>query len=611
MSYFRRVLRYLRPYWKLAVVSVLLILVATGVGLLTPWPMKILVDNVLQRHPVPSELDWLLGGVADDRVLFLIVVVIGGLVIALLGDLITILQNYFDTKIELNMGLDVRSELFQHAQRLSLAFHDQRKTGALMYAINGQADSAARLVMTIPALAQNLFTLVGMFWVTFSIDATLALISLTVVPFLYMAVGYYVKNIESRLREVKAMEGQSLSIVHEAMAMLRVIVAFCRERYEHRRYRDQGLVAADARVKLTVRQTLFSLAVNMTTAIGTALVLGFGAYAVMEGRLTVGALLVVVSYVAAVYKPLEQISTTVGSLQNQFVSLRIAFDLLDTKPEIEEAPDAIAVERVRGNIRYDNVCFSYARRKDTLKNISFDVKAGEVVAIVGPTGAGKTTLISLLPRLYDPTSGSIIIDGIDARKYTLESLRGQISIVLQEPLLFSGTIYENIRYGRLEATEEEIFEAARNANAHEFISKLPKGYKTTVGERGVQLSGGERQRISVARAFLKGAPILILDEPTSSIDSKTEAVILDALDKLMAGRTTFMVAHRLSTIRNADRILVINGGELVEQGTHDELLEVGGLYRQLYDMQSARIRRKIESASDVTEEFIANGGTGK
>jgi ABC-type multidrug transport system fused ATPase/permease subunit len=395
------------------------------------------------------------------------------------------------------------------------------------------------------------------------------------------------------------------------MAMLRVIVAFCRERYEHRRYRDQGLVAADARVKLTVRQTLFSLAVNMTTAIGTALVLGFGAYAVMEGRLTVGALLVVVSYVAAVYKPLEQISTTVGSLQNQFVSLRIAFDLLDTKPEIEEAPDAIAVERVRGNIRYDNVCFSYARRKDTLKNISFDVKAGEVVAIVGPTGAGKTTLISLLPRLYDPTSGSIIIDGIDARKYTLESLRGQISIVLQEPLLFSGTIYENIRYGRLEATEEEIFEAARNANAHEFISKLPKGYKTTVGERGVQLSGGERQRISVARAFLKGAPILILDEPTSSIDSKTEAVILDALDKLMAGRTTFMVAHRLSTIRNADRILVINGGELVEQGTHDELLEVGGLYRQLYDMQSARIRRKIESASDVTEEFIANGGTGK
>jgi ATP-binding cassette subfamily B protein len=593
MKYFRRVLKYLRPYWKLAAVSVALILVATLVGLLAPWALKILVDNVLQGQPLPDGFDVVLGPFTDDRMTFLIAVVVGGLLVALLGDAIVIMQNYVDTKLQLGMGLDVRSELFQHAQRLSLSFHDQRKTSKLMYAINGQADAAAQLVMTVPQLAQNVFTLVGMFWVTYTIDSTIALISLTVVPFLYMAVGYYVKNIESRLMEVKRMEAQSLSIVHEAMAMLRVIVAFCREQYEHARYRRQGLESVDARVKLTVRQTVFSLVVNMTTAVGTALVLGFGAFAVMEGRLTVGELLVIVSYVAAVYKPLEQISTTIGSLQNQFVSLRIAFNLLDTDPEISNSPGAVAIDRVRGDIRYERVGFSYNRRKDTLKGIDFEARAGEVVALVGPTGAGKTTLISLLPRLYDPTEGSILLDGRDIREYTLESLRGQISIVLQEPLLFSGSIYENIRYGRLEATHDEILEAARNANAHDFIERLPKGYDTTVGERGVQLSGGERQRIAVARAFLKDSPILILDEPTSAIDSKTESVILDALDRLMVGRTTFMVAHRLSTIRNADMILVLNGGELVEQGTHDALLERDGLYRQLYDMQTSRARRKI------------------
>ena len=591
MNYFRRALRYLRPYRKLAVASIGLIVAGTLVGLLAPWPLKILIDHVLGTVPMTGFLDSLLGGVADDRVLFLIVVVAAGLAIALLSDGITILQNYVDTKVELGMGLDVRSELFQHAQRLSLAFHDQRKTSKLMYAINGQADAAARLVMTVPSLAQNVFTLIGMFWVTFTIDATLALVSLTVVPFLYLAVGYYMRNIESRLMEVKKMEAQSLSIVPEAMAMLRVIVAFCRERYEHSRYRDHGEVSVDARVKLTVRQTLFSLVVNMTTAIGTALVLGVGAYAVMSGRLSVGDLLVVVSYVAMVYKPLEQISTTIGSLQNQFVSLRIAFNLLDTQPEIVDHPDAIEVERVRGAISFHSVSFSYARRKDTLKNITFDVSPGEVVALVGPTGAGKTTLISLLPRFYDPTHGVIQIDGRDSRDYTLASLRGQISIVLQEPLLFSGSIAENIRYGRLDAPMEEVIEAAQNANAHDFIAKLPHGYDTTVGERGVQLSGGERQRISVARAFMKNAPILILDEPTSSIDSKTESVILDALDRLMVGRTTFMVAHRLSTIRHADKILVLNAGELVEQGTHDELLARGGLYKQLHDMQTSRIRR--------------------
>jgi ATP-binding cassette subfamily B protein/subfamily B ATP-binding cassette protein MsbA len=339
---------------------------------------------------------------------------------------------------------------------------------------------------------------------------------------------------------------------------------------------------------LTVQQTLFSLAVNMTTAVGTALVLGYGAYHALQGRLSVGQLLVVMTYVAAVYKPLEAISTTIGGLQDQIVGLRITFDLLDTVPEIQDVKGAHTFVRPWGHVTFKNVHFSYAGRVGTLKGINLEARPGQRIALVGPTGAGKTTLISLVPRFYDPSHGRVEIDGVDIRKATLKSLRQSVSLVQQEPLLFSDTIANNIRYGRLDASMEEIVAAAQAANAHDFIMALPQQYETVVGERGAQLSGGERQRISVARAFLKDAPILLLDEPTSSIDSKTEAVILDALDRLMEGRTTFMVAHRLSTIRNADQILVVNHGRIVESGTHEELLEQGGLYFQLYETQTAK-----------------------
>jgi len=406
------------------------------------------------------------------------------------------------------------------------------------------------------------------------------------VPFLYYSVRYYVKHIQQRLDEVKGMEGESLSIIHEAVSMLRVIVAFGREDHEYRRFRDQGERTIHARIKLTVRQTLFSLAVNMITAAGTALVLGYGAFHVLQGALTVGDLLVVMAYIAAIYKPLETISTTVGSLQEVFIALGTAFALLDVQPEIKDVPGAVALERARGRISFEGVHFNYDNRVDTLKNISFEAQAGQVVGVVGPTGAGKTTLVSLIPRFYEVKAGRITLDGADIRQLTLRSLRQQISIVLQEPMLFSCSIADNIRYGRLDATREEVIAAAKAANAHDFIIRLPNKYETEVGERGVKISAGERQRISVARAFLKDAPLLILDEPTSSIDSKTEAIILDALDRLMIGRTTFMIAHRLSTIHKADRLLVMDHGRLVEQGTHEDLLQQRGLYKQLYDMQT-------------------------
>lgn len=599
MHYVVRVLRYLRPRWKLAATSVVLTVLASLAALLTPWPLKIVVDNVLQKHPLPATLTHLLGSFGTDRIALLIFAALASLLVALMMNGLHVANNFVNTKIDQFITLDFRSQLFLHAQRMSLAFHDRRRSGMIIYAINNQGSAPAGLIMTIPVLAEAALTLVGMFWISFRMDRELALVSLAVVPFLYYSVGYYATHIQDRIKRVSGLEMEALSVVHESLSMMRVIAAFGREEHEHRRFREQTTNAVAARVKVTVHQTVFSLVVNMITAVGSTLVLGLGAYHVIQQRLTVGEMLVVISYIAAVYKPLETISYTVGSLQSLFVSLRNTFKLLDTEPDIKDAPHARTVRQVSGEVTYEHVDFSYSGRTDTLKDISFAAKPGQVLGIVGPTGAGKSTLVSLLPRFYDAKQGHIYLDGMDVRNLTLKSLRQQISIVLQEPLLFSGSIAENIRYGRLEATMEDIIEAAKAANAHDFIMRLPNKYDTMLGERGAAISGGERQRISVARAFLKNASVLILDEPTSSVDSKTEGVILEALDRLMVGRTTFMIAHRLSTLHRADLILVVDRGRLVEQGTPEELLEHNGLYKQLYDAQVGAIRRKDPAVPPV------------
>lgn len=586
MRYLPRVLRYLRPYWRSALFSVAATVLLSLAALLDPWPLKILFDSVLSTHPLPSVLQPVFGSLENDRLMLAVAVVAAGFALTLFGNGLKVVNSYVETRLTQGMVLNFRSELFQHAQRLSLAYHDSKQSGMLIYAINFQANAAAGLVTAVLPLAQAALTLLGMFWITYGLSRNLALLSLTVVPILYLAVGHYVKRIQPRLRRVRNMEGQSLSIIHEAVSMLRVILAFGREDHEYRRFRKQGEEAVDARVGVTVRQTAFSLVVNTATAGGTALVLGFGVFEILQGRLTAGELLVVLSYVASIYKPLETITNTVGSLQERFIALEMAFELLDTEPRVQDHPDAIRLDRARGEVSYEGVDFAYDGRTRTLEGVSFRAPPGAVIGIVGPTGAGKSTLVSLLPRFYDPEKGRVRLDGIDVERIRLADLRRQISIVLQDSLLFSGTIAENIRYGRLDATDEEIEAAARAANAHDFISALPKGYRTRIGEKGVGLSGGERQRIAVARAFLKDAPILILDEPTSSIDSRTEGVILDALDRLMHGRTTFMIAHRLSTIRDPDQILVLDHGRIVEQGTPDQLLSRDGLYRRLWEAQT-------------------------
>jgi len=591
---FPRVLPYLRPHKRLAFASLSMVGVSALMALLSPWPLALLVDTVLGNKPMPALLGFLDG---LDRNVLLVIAVVSGLLITALEHGLAVVDEYVNTKLDQSMVLDLRSDLFRHAQRLSLSFHDSKRTGALMFRINNQASAVGAVTVALPPVLTSVITLVGMFVVVYKIEPTLSLLSLSVVPFIYYSAGYYARRITPRVVEVRRMEGQSLAIVHEAISMMRVIIAFGREPYEYDRFRKQGEGAVDARVRLTMRQTMFSLAVTMITAIGTALVLAFGAHHVLQHDLTAGELLVVMGYITSIYKPLEQISNTVSTLQEQLINLRGALDLLDTDPEIEEKANAWKIQRARGRVAFQGVSFDYPGRKDTLTDVSFDAPAGTRVAVVGPTGAGKSTLLSLIPRLYDAQRGRVLLDGYDVRDLAIESLRSQISIVLQEPLLFSDSIADNIRYGRLEASPKEIATAAQAANAHGFIKALPKGYRTALGERGAKLSGGERQRISVARAFLKDAPILILDEPTSSIDSKTEAVILEALERLMEGRTTFMVAHRLSTIQHADLILVINHGEVIEQGTHDELIAQDGLYRQLHDAQHGARRGAAAAVS--------------
>jgi ATP-binding cassette, subfamily B, bacterial len=576
------VLTSLRPYrGRVALLTVLLVS-EIGLGALQPWPLAIVIDYVLGSKPFPTTVAPYLATIAPHRFALLIVVVFAGVVLQVVNQLVSAYGTQVQVDTGQRMVYDLRRRLFEHLSGLGLHHHLTTSTADAVYRVDVDAYSIENLVMSgIFPLITSVVALTVMFVILVRLNVTIALLSLTVVPFLYLCLRYYTSTLVNREERVKELESKLLSRLYETFGAIRLVKSFSRETHELERYVAAGETTMKARIAITWQSSLFSVVVSTITLLGTALIVIVGGSYVLNGRLTIGELYVVINYLGAVYGPLSAIAHTTGQLQGALAGTRRVRAMFALMPETVDQPDAIDASGIRGDIRVENVGFTYPNGKEVLRSISFTAKPGEMIALVGLTGAGKTTLVSLIPRFYDASVGRVAIDGTDVRKYKVRSLRERISIVLQDPMLFQGTIADNIRYGRLDATRQEIEEAARDAHAHEFIARLPKGYDTEVAEAGGGLSGGERQRLSIARAILKDAPILILDEPTSSLDAISEEIVFAAIRRLRAGRTTIVIAHRLSTVRDADRILVLDGGQIAAQGRHDELLEQSDLYRRM------------------------------
>ena len=562
-----RLLCQSRPYWLYILVLFLLSLLSTPLALLTPLPLKIVVDSVIGSQPMPRPMELILSAVATNTstsrlVLAAVLLIAIPLFNELLGAAGSLLRTYTGEKLV----MDFRTHLFGHVQRLSLSYHDMRGTSDSVYRIQYDAPAIVYIVIDgVGPFITSILTLAGMIYITVRLDWQLALIALAVSPAFILFGRSYRLRLRKQSRELKKFDSFSLSVVQEALAAIRVVKAFGREEREQERFVKHSSAGIRARLRMTLIESGFGILLSLTTIVGTAAVVLIGTVHVKSGALTLGELLLIMGYLSQLYIPLTTISKRVVSMQSHLASAERAFALLDEEPDVFERLNARSLARASGAVSFRSVSFGYDTGRPVLQDVSLEVNAGTRVGIAGRTGAGKTTLVALLTRFYDPTAGRILLDGIDLRDYRLADLRNQYSIVLQEPVLFSTSIAENIAYARPTATDEEIVEAAKAANAHDFIISLPQGYESQVGERGMQLSGGERQRISLARAFLKDAPVLILDEPTSSVDLKTEAVILEALERLVRGRTTFMIAHRLSTLANCSVLLEIEDGRLVKQ----------------------------------------------
>jgi ATP-binding cassette, subfamily B, bacterial len=582
---FRRFHSFLRPYRLRLGAGTASMLLTTAFALAQPWPLKVIVDNVLRGKP----LDLPHFGIVEtwSKTELLGGAIVAFMSIVVLAALFDYLGTYLMDSSGVRMVADVREALFARLQRHSLRFHATQRTGDLISRVMSDITRMQdALIRSFSVLIPNVALLVGMMIVMFLIDWQFTLLALAVGPPLLFLSLSFKERIKGASRQARHLEGQLAAQTGEVLGAVRVVQAFTREEFEDERFSRQASSTLAANLEATKLQARFSPLVDVLAGFGTALVLFVGTHRVLSGQMSLGLLLVFLSYLGSLYKPLRQLSKLVYVTAKGVASAERISEILDAERDVKDSPRAVRAPRLRGALRMEGVEYAYLPGQPVLTEIDVDVAPGEVVAVVGPTGAGKSTFVSLIPRFFDPDRGRVLVDGHDVRSLRLATLREQIAIVPQEPLLFEGTIFDNIAYGRADADDDDVLRAADAALVDEFAGDLPEGYETPLGEGGASLSGGERQRISIARALVRNAPILILDEPTSALDPIAERLLMDALDTLLEGRTAFVIAHRMSTVSRADQVLVFDGGRIVERGMHAELLSVdGGLYRTYLELQ--------------------------
>ncbi len=586
MGVYRRTLSYYRPFWAETSLALLLSLGVTALNLLKPWPFKYIVDGILSpvteaTRPAHEQLQQWFGAMPGSQVI--LILCLSMVLITFVAGLINLFSNYMLIGVGLKALLRIRTELYAYLQSLSLKFHDTRRSSDSSFRVAYDSQS----IQTIYNRGfTNIFSsglmLVATFIIMVKIDARLTMLSLAVVPVIVFLIHYYAKKVRTQSTTIKERESDLLATVQEGLASIRLVHAFGREDYEVGQFRRRAAESLAANMQMTTTSVVSALVVGTLMAAGTAVLYYAGSLHVMEQKLSLGDLLVFASYLLMLYAPLEQLTHTAWAMEGAAAGARRCFDILDRPDEVPEAPDAKPLRQATGEIEFRDVDFGYSNERLILNGIQLRIRAGERVALAGGTGAGKSTLLSLVPRFYDPTRGTVAIDGHNLREVTKKSLRSHISMVLQDTVLLSTTVRENIAYGRPGATEEEIMEAARRAQAYDFIMAMPEGFASQVGERGGHLSVGQRQRIGIARAFLKDAPILLLDEPTSALDGATEQAVMAVVTELMRGRTTLIITHRLATVHGLDRIIVLEHGHVAEDGTGPELLAKNGPYAKMF-----------------------------
>ena len=585
---FPLVAQLLKPYQKWLYIVLFAMLIETAMSLAAPWPLKIILDNVVGKHKLPGYLEWLRDfSVSEQTMELAAIAAIGVVLIAVIGAVAGYIDNYYTESVAQYVANDLRQKIYNHLQKLSLQYYDTHKIGNLLSTITDDVITIQSFASTaLLSILVDSLTILGMVILMFYLNWDFALIAVGITPFLLLFVARFKKAVKTATHEVRKNQSEIVSVLQQGLESVRSVKAFGRQDLEEKRLKDVSLQTVQAALKARRVKSLLSPIVAITVSLCTGFILWRSAGLILADAMTIGALTVFLSYLSKFFKPVQDFAKMTNVIAQATVSLERVQSILDTVETITEKENPVEPGNFKGDIDFEHVAFSYEPDTPVLLDINLSIKSGQRIGVCGPTGGGKSTLLSLIPRFYDSVSGEVKIDGVNVSDYKLTEMRNQIGFVLQDTVLFFGTIYDNIAYGRPDATAEEIMEAAKMANAHEFISQMPHGYDTMVGERGLTLSGGQRQRLGIARAIVRNSPILILDEPTAALDTDSEKLVMEALERLMKGRTVITIAHRLSTIRDADRILVLKGGMIAENGTHDELMKLSGIYAELYRIQA-------------------------